>query len=99
MDYFPDFVASSQLQELGVLISVPSPQPAASDPTGAPVLREDVADTAFGLPVDLNTDTVIDGEARNHDYEMLPVIVRMRWRGPKGSVEELRLHAWLRGDR
>ena len=53
---------------------------------GAPgALREDVANPAFGTPRDLNGDGLADGNDHSGDYQLLPVIVRMAWRTPKGN--------------
>lgn len=49
---------------------------------GAPgVLREDVDLPAMGMPRDLNGDNVEDAADHKSDYRMLPVIVRVTWRG------------------
>ena len=59
---------------------------------GAPgVLREDVADQAFGTPRDLSADGVWDAGDHSEDYRLLPVVVRVDWRGVKGPAHiELR---------
>jgi hypothetical protein len=50
-------------------------------------LREDVADERFGSPRDLNGDGVV-GDALDHsgDYRVLPVVIEVDWRGPKGPA-------------
>jgi type II secretory pathway pseudopilin PulG len=52
---------------------------------GVEWLREDVVDAALGMPRDLNADGVIDGQDRALDYELLPVRVRVEWRGARGD--------------
>lgn len=57
---------------------------------GAPgVLREDLALAALGTPHDLNGDGGTDSADHSGDYRVLPVLVRLRWRGKAGdsSVE------------
>ena len=39
----------------------------------------------FGLPMDLNSDGVIDGADHSLDYTILPVIVRIDWAGRTGD--------------
>ena len=52
--------------------------------TGEAQLREDVNFTALGLPRDLDADGTIDGDNHIDDYMILPVIVRVEWRGTSG---------------
>ncbi len=52
---------------------------------GVEWLREDVIDSALGMPRDLNADGVIDGQNRAADYELLPVRVRVEWRSARGD--------------
>jgi len=47
-------------------------------------IREDVVDAGWGMPRDLNVDGVIDGLDHTGDYRMLPVRVRVQWRGVSG---------------
>ena len=47
-------------------------------------LREDVADPLLGTPMDLNGDGAIDSADHSGDYVLLPVRVRVRWRGVTG---------------
>ncbi len=49
-------------------------------------LREDVVDPAVGMPRDLNGDG-IPPDAANHadDYILLPVTLRLQWRGVDGN--------------
>lgn len=48
-------------------------------------LREDVVDADLGMPRDLNGDGVIDTENHAGDYLVLPVTVRVLWRGAAGN--------------
>jgi hypothetical protein len=53
---------------------------------GAPgVLREDVVDASLGMPHDLDGVAGIDGADHSDDYRLLPVLVRVRWRGTAGT--------------
>ena len=52
---------------------------------GVEQLREDVVNDAFGLPMDLNCDGVIDTQNHAGDYEVLPVRVVVEWRGVGGN--------------
>lgn len=54
-------------------------------PTTGGVLCENVTLAALGMPRDLNGDNVIDGATRADDYYVLPVMVRVRWRGGSGD--------------
>jgi type II secretory pathway pseudopilin PulG len=59
-----------------------------SFPTGGPgglQLREDAADADLGMPRDLNGDGVIDGLDHAADYILLPVRLRLSWRGVSGD--------------
>ena len=53
-------------------------------PTVSGQLREDVADAQLGTPMDLNGDGAIDGADHSGDYVLLPVRIRVRWRGVTG---------------
>jgi hypothetical protein len=54
-------------------------------PAGAPgSLREDLVDAQFGFPRDLNGNG-IDVQEHAADYEVLPVRVRVEWRGRSGN--------------
>ena len=54
-------------------------------------LREDVVDAKLGMPRDLDGDGVIDTANHAGNYRLLPVIVRVRWRGATGNASaELR---------
>src|SRR5687768_13068532 len=52
-------------------------------------LREDLDNRKLGMPHDLNGDAVIDAADHAANYQVLPVLVRVRWRGMRGpgSVE------------
>ena len=50
-------------------------------------LREDVNDDAIGMPRDLDLDGVIDSVDHSGDYRILPVLVRLEWRGETGDRE------------
>ena len=52
---------------------------------GGLMLREDIDDNRFGLPRDLNADGVIDALDHSADYRLLPVVVRVEWRGRAGD--------------
>lgn len=64
-------------------------------PTVGGALREDVQDPFLGMPRDLDMDGEIDGDDHSADYRILPVRVRIDWRGADGdrSIElPLELH-------
>lgn len=50
-------------------------------------LREDFVDANLGMPRDLNGDGVVDALNHAGDYRLLPVRVRLRWRGVNGERE------------
>jgi len=52
---------------------------------GKPSLREDLDDPGLGLPRDLNGDGAIDSLDHSGDYVLLPVRVRVSWRGAGGN--------------
>jgi len=52
---------------------------------GALLLREDLDDDQFGTPRDLNADGVVDALDHSGDYMLLPVVVRLSWRGRVGN--------------
>jgi hypothetical protein len=54
-------------------------------PGGGFVLRENVVDARLGLPRDLDGDGAIDGADHADDYQLLPVVVRVSWRGESGE--------------
>lgn len=53
--------------------------------TGSGELLENQVRPEFGLPMDLNGDGIIDGSDHSSDYTVLPVIVRVDWRGRTGD--------------
>jgi type II secretory pathway pseudopilin PulG len=57
-------------------------------------LREDVADDGLGTPRDLNLDGAVDGADHAGDYRVLPVLVRVEWKG-KGPARQLDLHTTI----
>jgi len=48
-------------------------------------LRENVNDTALGMPRDLSGDAVTDAADHASNYVLLPVTIRLRWRGVTGN--------------
>lgn len=52
---------------------------------GEEQLREDFQDPAFNMPRDLSGDGVVDALDHADDYRVLPVRVRVRWRGASGQ--------------
>jgi len=48
-------------------------------------LREDTVDPGLGMPRDLNGDWVIDSEDHAKDYLLLPIRIRVEWRGLTGD--------------
>lgn len=66
------------------------------DEAAPEVLREDLALPEFGLPADLNGDLAVNGANCSADYRLLPVIVRLSWRGSSG-VERIELRTSLGG--
>lgn len=52
---------------------------------GVEWLREDVVDAPLGMPRDLNGDGVVNNQNRAADYQLLPVRVRVEWRGARGD--------------
>jgi hypothetical protein len=52
---------------------------------GAPgVLRENAGNAALAMPRDLDGDGAVDGNDHSDDYRLLPVVVRVTWRGTRG---------------
>lgn len=97
--YYPDFVLPASLATLRVLVELPPRAPLDAAPTGPSVFREDVVAPEFGLPADLNADGAVDGMARESDYVVVPLQIRLRWDTTAGGAAELRLPAWLGGVR
>jgi type II secretory pathway pseudopilin PulG len=50
-------------------------------PTIGTELREDLVDPALGMPRDLTGDGIVDGVNHAGDYRLLPVLLRLRWKG------------------
>lgn len=63
---------------------------------GGEALREDTVDEGLGTPHDLNGDGVIDFENHAGDYMLLPVRVRVSWRG-RGGDSSLEFRTILSG--
>lgn len=59
-------------------------------------LREDLADPALGMPRDLDGDGVVGAADLSGTYRLLPVRVRLRWRGVSGE-RELAVETFLGG--
>jgi prepilin-type N-terminal cleavage/methylation domain-containing protein len=53
----------------------------------AGVLREDLEDELLGMPRDLNGDGLIDSENHAADYLIIPIRIRVIWRGKTGPRE------------
>lgn len=51
---------------------------------GKVALRENLEDERLGMPRDLNGDGVIDRNDHAHDHCVLPIHVRVEWRGVAG---------------
>lgn len=47
-------------------------------------VREDIADVQLGTPRDLSGDSVVDDVDHIGDYTLLPIRIRLRWRGSFG---------------
>jgi hypothetical protein len=79
----------------GNAFDVPGLSPRPGDPDGRVgeilfpgdglTLREDAVDALLGLPRDLSGDGVVDAADHAGDYTLLPVRVRLRWRGEAGN--------------
>jgi prepilin-type N-terminal cleavage/methylation domain-containing protein len=61
-------------------------------PTVGMQLREDVTDLQLGMPRDLDGDGAVDTSNHASNYILLPVEVRIEWRGMSGDVS-LRMHS------
>jgi hypothetical protein len=57
-----------------------------TEPGGLPdwQLREDMQDTALGMPRDIDGNGVVDEVDHSEDYEILPVLVEAEWQGRLG---------------
>ncbi len=47
-------------------------------------LREDLDLPELGMPRDLNGDGIVDSADHSADYRLLPVLLRLEWRGQSG---------------
>ena len=65
--------------------------------TSMGALREDVRDEQLGMPRDLNGDGEIDSLSHSRDYVVLPVRIRVVWRGATGQ-RSLEMCSLLMGD-
>lgn len=54
-------------------------------PTVGNALREDVVDGDLSMPRDLNADGLTDAVDHATNYRLLPVRIRLRWRGATGN--------------
>ena len=63
-------------------------------PTIAGELREDVTDAALGMPRDLNGDGVTDSADHSGDFVLVPVRIRLEWRGSAGP-RDMEFHTLL----
>ena len=54
-------------------------------PGAGPALREDANNPTLGLPRDLNGDAMIDDKDHAGNYIVLPVGVRIEWKGKSGK--------------
>lgn len=91
--YYPDFDVPARLGTVTVLVQVPS-----TSVSAVAGLRENANAPRYGLPADLNGDGVTDGDVRDADYAVLPVVVRLRWQRPGRDSDEVVVAACLRGD-
>lgn len=57
-------------------------------------LREDSAEVDLGMPRDLDLDGAQDGDDHALDYRVLPVLVRVEWRG-KGPARRVDLYTTI----
>jgi hypothetical protein len=55
-------------------------------PLAAGELREDLEEPRMGMPRDLTGEGDIDDLDHSLDYRLLPVLVRLRWRGAGGDA-------------
>jgi type II secretory pathway pseudopilin PulG len=52
------------------------------------VLREDLALPALGCPMDVDASGgAPDANDHSLDYQLLPILIRVRWRGPAGAAQ------------
>lgn len=55
---------------------------------GGPMLMENVDMPTLGMPRDLNGDALEDGADHATDYVILPVTLRLQWRGTAGDAQQ-----------
>ena len=48
-------------------------------------LHEDLDDARFGTPRDLDADGFVDSNDHALDYAVLPLHIRLEWKGPSGE--------------
>jgi len=60
-------------------------------PMNGTSLREDVVDSAMGLPMDLTGDGVVDANDHKGDYKILPTTARVDWAGFDGQNHRFEL--------
>jgi len=56
-------------------------------PGTANKLREDGNDRTLGMPRDIDLDGKIDGADHSGNYRILPMLVRVRWSGARGTQQ------------
>jgi hypothetical protein len=59
------------------------------------VLSENVVDPHLGMPRDLDGDGLVDAANHSTDYNLLPVLVRVRWQARDGSAGAVELQTLL----
>ena len=84
--------------------AVPGLEPVPGDPDGlvgevvlplsGTELREDLVDPLFGFPRDLDGDGAVDALDKSAGYQVLPLMIRLRWTGQIGP-RELELYTAL----
>lgn len=92
--YYDTFDAPSDLQQFHVAVAVPS-----ASVDGEIMLREDLPLQRFGLPADLNGDSVIDDQSHSDDYRALPVVLTFRWVTQARAAQEIEISSWMWGYR
>jgi Tfp pilus assembly protein PilV len=92
--YYADFDVPASLGTVTVLVQVPS-----TTVSGVAGLRENANAPRYGLPMDLNGDGAVDGNTRNADCAVIPVVVRLRWQRKGRAADEVVVATSLRGDR
>jgi hypothetical protein len=85
--YYSDFEVPARLGTVEVLVQVPQEGNA---------LRENMSAPRYGLPTDLNGDGALDGNARDTDRSVLPVVIHLRWTRSGRAAQEVVLPVTLR---